>query len=77
MKEISLKDAQVALQNIITWTKKYGKGKLDWEKACHEASMKHKKFKTSMKTHFASKVIIFQETLEYVNVINIYYTQQS
>jgi hypothetical protein len=39
--------------------------------------MQHKKFKTSVKTHFASKVIIFQETFEYANVINIYYTWQS
>jgi len=30
-----------------------------------------------MKICFASKVIMFQETLKYVNVINICYTQQS
>ncbi len=30
-----------------------------------------------MKTRFASKVVLFQKTLEYANVINIYYTQQS
>jgi hypothetical protein len=30
-----------------------------------------------MKTCFASKVILFQETLEYANVINICYTWQS
>jgi hypothetical protein len=29
-----------------------------------------------MKICFASKVFMFQETLEYVNVINISYTQQ-
>jgi hypothetical protein len=31
MKEVSLKDAQAVLQNIITLTKKSGKGKLEWE----------------------------------------------
>ncbi len=30
-----------------------------------------------MKTHFVSKVILFQETLEYANVINLCYTWQS
>jgi hypothetical protein len=39
--------------------------------------MQHKKLKTLVKTHFTSKVIIFQETLEYVNAINIYYMQQN
>jgi hypothetical protein len=39
--------------------------------------MQHKKLKTRVKTHFASKIILFQKTLEYTNVINIYYTQQS
>jgi hypothetical protein len=78
MKEVSLKNAQVALQKtIITWTKKFSKARLEWEKAYHEANMQHKKLKTRVKTCFASKVILFQKTLEYANVINIYYTQQN
>ncbi len=77
MKEVSLKNAQATFQKTITWTRKFGKARLEWEKAYHEANMQHKKLKTLVKTHFASKVILFQETLEYVNVINIYYTQQS
>jgi hypothetical protein len=74
MKEVSLKDAQATLQKIIIWTKKSSKGRLEWQKACHEVNMQHRKFKTSVKTNFASKVILFQETLEYVSVINICYT---
>jgi hypothetical protein len=35
------------------------------------------KLKTLMKTFLTSKVITFIKTLEYVNAINIYYTQQS
>jgi hypothetical protein len=77
MKKINLKDVQVVLQKTITWTKKSKKDKHEWEKACHEANLLHKKFKTSKKTHFASKAILFKETLEYVNVINLCYIQQS
>jgi len=73
MKEVNLKDVQVVFHKTITWTKKFEKGKHEWEKACHEANLLHKKLKSSMKTHFASKAILFQETLEYVNVINICY----
>jgi hypothetical protein len=60
MKEVNLKDAQAAFQKTITWIEKSGKGRLEWEKACHEGGMQHKRFKTSVKTHFASKVTLFQ-----------------
>ncbi len=30
-----------------------------------------------MKTRFASRVILFQETLEYMNAINMYYGYQA
>jgi hypothetical protein len=33
---VSMKEAQAALQKIIIWTKKSSKGRLEWEKACHE-----------------------------------------
>jgi hypothetical protein len=39
--------------------------------------MQHMSLKTPMKTHFASKVIMYKETLEFVNAINIHYTQQN
>ncbi len=39
MKEVNLKDAQAAFQKTITWNKKSGKGKLEWEKGCHEGGM--------------------------------------
>jgi hypothetical protein len=31
---VSLKDAQSTLQKTITWTKKLGKGRQEWEVAC-------------------------------------------
>jgi hypothetical protein len=39
MKEVSLKDAQITFQKIITWIKTFGKGKIEWQKACHEIGM--------------------------------------
>ncbi len=77
MKEVSLKDAQVAHQKTITWTKKFGKGIIEWQKVFYEVDMQHKKLKMPMKAYFVSKVMMFQETLEYVNAINICYTQQN
>ncbi len=77
MKEVSLKDAQVAFQKTITWIKKSGKGIIEWQKTFYEVDMQHKKLKTLVKAYFVSKVIMFQETLEYVNAINICYMQQN
>jgi len=67
MKEVSLKDAQVALQKTISWTKKSRKGIIEWQKTFYEVGMQHKKLKTLVKAYFVSEVIMFQETLEYVN----------
>jgi hypothetical protein len=39
MKEVNLKDAQLAFQKTITWTKKSKKGKHEWEKVYHEAGL--------------------------------------
>jgi hypothetical protein len=39
MREVSLKDAQVVFKKTITWTKKFKKGKHEWEKVCHEAGL--------------------------------------
>jgi hypothetical protein len=40
MKEVSLKDAQIAFQKIITWIITFRKGKIEWQKACHEIGIK-------------------------------------
>jgi hypothetical protein len=42
-------------------------------RACLDASLHHQKLKTPMKTRFANKVILFQETLEYRDAINLCY----
>ncbi len=74
MKEASLKDTQQAMQKIITQITKFGKGWQEWDKACIEVNtLATRKLKTPMKTRFASRVVLFQETLQYANVINICY----
>jgi hypothetical protein len=35
------------------------------------------KLKTLVKTRFTSKVILFQETLEFSTIINLYYNRQT
>jgi hypothetical protein len=34
LKHVSVKNVQFSLQKIITWIKKLGKGRLEWENAC-------------------------------------------
>jgi len=66
------------LPKTITWTKKGGKGWQGWHKACEQAGVLPKKFKTTMKTCFASKIVIFQETIEFKHVnVFCYGSQQS
>ncbi len=74
--EANLKGTQFTLQKIITWIKKFGKGNSDWQKACVNVGLSHWKLKTFVKTRFTSKVILFRETLEYWDAINLCYGKQ-
>jgi hypothetical protein len=47
------------------------------ELACKEVGFKAWKLKTRMKTRSTSKVILFQETLEFSTIINLYYSRQT
>jgi hypothetical protein len=60
-----VKDSQVALQKTITWTNKSRKGKHEWERACMDSGLRPWKLKTLVKTRFVSKVIMFEEILEF------------
>lgn len=51
-KEISLKEVQSALQKTITWTKKSGKGRIEWEAACRDTNISPRKLRTPVKTRF-------------------------
>jgi hypothetical protein len=73
MKEVLLKDDQTSLQKTIIWTKKFGKGREEWDKACIEVGLLARKLKTLMKIRFTSKVVLFQKMLEIIDIVNIYY----
>jgi hypothetical protein len=74
MKELNVAKVQNDLQKTITWMKKLGKGRQDWEFACKEIGLRPWKLKKSIKIRFVSRVVIFQETLEYFLDINLYYS---
>ncbi len=75
--QVSVKDVQAALQKTITLcTKKSGKGRQEWEKACIECGMPPRKLKTVIKTKFASKVIMFEKTLKFKRTIITCYGRQ-
>ncbi len=65
LKHVSVKATQGNLQKKITWTKHLNKGKEEWEMACVERGLRFWKLKTLVKTRFASKVIMFEEVLEF------------
>ncbi len=58
------------------WTKKSRKEKHEWEKAQIESKKQHQKLKTHVKTRFVSKVIMFEETLKFKQVIMLCYGRQ-
>jgi hypothetical protein len=45
--------------------KKLRKGKQEWELECKEAILRFQKLKTLVKAYFVSKLVFFNETLEY------------
>jgi hypothetical protein len=50
LKYVSFKSTQTYLQKCITWLKKFGKGRQEWNKACVETSIHPKKLNTPVKT---------------------------
>jgi hypothetical protein len=57
--------------------KKSSKGRQEWEVACHEVGLPPQKLKTLVKTRFASKIVLYQEMLEYNCAITLCYHRQS
>jgi hypothetical protein len=51
-----------------------GKGRQDWEFTHKEIGLRPWKLNKLIKIRFASKVVIFQETLEYFLDIKLYYS---
>ncbi len=73
---LSIKETQYILHKTITWTKKSGKGRQEWHKACMNSSVPPWKLKTLVKTKFVFQVILFQETLEFKHTITLCYGRQ-
>jgi hypothetical protein len=70
---VIVKDAQTCLQKTITWTKKFEKGRQKQEKTCVESGLLPCKLKTPIKTTFASKIIMFEECIEFKKTIILCY----
>lgn len=58
---VNVKDVQVGLQKTITWIKKSGKRKQEWERACMDSGQQLRKLKTHVKTRFANMTIMFEK----------------
>ncbi len=71
--KVNLKGVQTSLQNTIIWTKTPWKRKQEWKDSCIIVSLAIKMLKTPVKTKFASRVILFQETIAYQDAIFICY----
>ncbi len=76
LKHVNVKAIEGSLQKTTRWTKKLGKGRQEWEKACVERGLWIWKLKTPMKTRFASKVSMFGKILEFKKAIILCYGQQ-
>ncbi len=50
MRFMSIKNVQYDIHKCITWSKKFGKGRLEWNKACMDARICPKKLNTLIKT---------------------------
>ncbi len=66
------KNLKLICKKTITWTKKSRKGKHEWEKACIESKKTTLEIETHVKTRFVSKVIMFEETLKFKQVMLCY-----
>ena len=53
---------ELPYKNAMIWTKTSRNRHLEWEKASIEARLWSRRLKTPMKTRFASKFVLFQET---------------
>ncbi len=78
LKQVNVKVAQGNLPKTITWTKKSRKRRHAWERACVERGLQSQNIKTLKKTRFGSKVIMFEEVLEFKEAkkIKLFYSKR-
>ncbi len=76
LEQVNVKVTQRNLRKTITWIKKLGKRRQEWERACVERGLRPQKHKTPVKTRFANKVIMFEKVLEFKEAILLCCGQQ-
>jgi hypothetical protein len=64
-------------RRLLLELKKMARGTWEWVKACKNSKHSPQKLKTHVKIRFASKVIIFKETFEFDDTINLCYSRQT
>ncbi|KAG0556897.1 hypothetical protein KC19_11G087000 [Ceratodon purpureus] len=74
MREVSIDTAIATLKKTISWTTTSENRKQDWLKACVDAGLHPRKLRTPIKGRFASKVILFQEALDYQHAFSYFMT---
>ena len=64
------------LQKCITWTKKSGKGREEWYRACREENIQERLVPTPVKTKLASTVAMTVMMLKFRQVVDRCYSRQ-
>jgi hypothetical protein len=77
LQHVNIKYAQISIQACKTWTKKSRKWRVEWTKASLVTSLWPWKLSRLVRTRFASKVAMFQQTFEFKVVIHVCYSQQT
>ncbi len=58
LKHISIKSTQFDLQKCMTWLKKYGKGRHEWNKVCIDFGIRLRKLNTPIKTRYFKNIFV-------------------
>ncbi len=74
LKRINVTNTRKVMQSCVTWTKKSGKGKMQWEQSCIQARLRPRTIPTPVKTRWASYLHMFSRLLEYREAVRLCYT---
>jgi hypothetical protein len=62
-------------RRLLLELKKVARGRWEWVKACKNSKHSPQKLKIHVKIRFASEVILFKETIEFNDTINLCYSR--
>jgi hypothetical protein len=77
LKKVSVANTRKVMQATVTWTKKSGKGKIQWEQSCIKARLRPRTIPTPVKTRWASYVHMFSRLYDYKEAVKYCYTHES